>query len=139
MILRDKFPELERKFKLPCPNLFGYLGFAACSFFVYWSGTDNLFYLVLLILLCCGAYWLIFERAHPLLAFKKSWYFTAYVIGLFLISYYHKEHLINFPIDNYLVFGLSIIFTKIFLINQDTREGIAINIEKLKAELQGEK
>lgn len=37
------------------------------------------------------------------------------------------------------MFGLSIIFTKIFLINQDTREGIAINIEKLKAELQGEK
>ncbi len=139
MILRDKFPELDRKFKLPCPNLFGYLGFAACSFFVYWSGTDNLFYLVLLILLCCCAYWLIFERANPLLAFKKSWYFTAYVIGLFAISYCHKEHLVAFPIDNYLVFGLSIIFTKIFLINQDSREGIAINIKKLKTELQSEK
>jgi hypothetical protein len=126
---------MERKFKLPFPTLFGYLGFASCSYFVYWSGTDNLFYLFLLILLCCAAYWLIFARQQPLFAFKKSWFMTAYVATLYAISYGHSQHQISFPSDNLLVLLVSIIFVKIFLWGQESREVIASNIEKIKVEL----
>lgn len=135
MILRKRFPNLERKFKLPCPNLFGYLGFASCTFFVYWSGTDNLLYLLMLILICCVLYWLIFARSTPLLAFKKSWFMTAYVAGLYGVSYAHSANLINFPLDNLAVLIISLIFTKIFILSQESPETIATNIERLKLEL----
>lgn len=138
MILRKQFPNLERKFRLPCPTLFGYLGFASCSFFVYWSGTDNLFYLLILMLACCGCYWLIFARNNPLFAFKKSWFMTAYIIVLYAVSYSHKTHLVAFPYDNYIVFIASIIFAKIFMLSQEKKEIIANNIEKLKLELQND-
>ncbi len=138
MVLRKKFPNLERKFKLPFPTLFGYLGFASCSYFVYWSGTDNLLYLVVLILLCCCAYWLIFARKQPLLALRKSWYMTAYVAVLYAISYAHTIHALAFPIDNILVFVSSIIFTSIFLLNQESTPTIGNNIDILKLELQRE-
>ena len=138
MVLRKKFPNLERKFKLPFPTLFGYLGFASCSYFVYWSGTDNLLYLLVLILLCCCAYWLIFARTQPLLAFRKSWYMMAYVAALYAISYGHTVQVIAFPVDNILVFISSIIFTTIFLLNQESTLTIANNIDIIKLELQGE-
>lgn len=138
MILRKRFPNLERKFKLPFPNLFGYLGFASCSFFVYWSGTDNLLYLLFLILICCVVYWLIFARNTPLFALKKSWFMTAYVAVLYGISYAHTINAIGFPQDNYIIFIVSVIFAKIFIMSQEPQEKIAANIEKLKLELQSE-
>lgn len=138
MILRKRFPDLERKFKLPFPNLFGYLGFASCTFFVYWSGTDNLLYLLILILICCVAYWLIFARSTPLLAFKKSWFMTAYVACLYGISYAHTANLIGFPMDNLAVLIISLVFTKIFVLSQESQQTIANNIERLKLELSNE-
>lgn len=135
IILRDKFPELERKFKVPFPRLLGYLGFASCSFFVYWSGMDNLYHLVWLILLVCVCYWLIFARKNALLTFVKTWFLFAYILALYAISYFHNQHLISFPEDNYLVFAVSIVFAKIFLMHQARKEVIAENIVKLREEL----
>lgn len=140
MVLRKHFPNLERKFKLPFPMLFGYAGFSACTYFVYWSGTDNLLHLVYLILIGCIVYWLIFARKTPLLAFKKSWYLTAYIIALYSTSYAHEIHAIGFPQDNLIVLALSLVFTKIFLMNHEPKEIINKNIEKIKIELsQNEK
>ena len=136
MILRKKFPDMERKFKLPCPTLFGYLGFASCSYFVYWSGTDNLLYLLGLIILCCIIYWLLFARNNIFLSFAKSWYMIAYIAVLYGISYGHSHHLINFPVDNGLVLVASIIFTKIFITAQESKNVIANNIDRLRLELQ---
>lgn len=135
MILRKKFPNLERKFKLPFPNVFGYLGFASCSYFVYWSGTDNLFHLLILTLICCIIYWLIFARTTPLLAFKKTWFMFAYIASLYGVSYAHTVHVIGFPQDNYAIFFVSMIFAKIFVMSQESTEVIAANIENLKLEL----
>ena len=89
----------------------------------------------MLILICCVLYWLIFARTTPLLAFKKSWFMTAYVAGLYGVSYAHSANLINFPLDNLAVLIISLIFTKIFILSQESQETIANNIERLKLEL----
>mgnify|MGYP003396909627 CR=1 len=135
MVFRRKFPDLERKFKLPFPYLFGYLGFASCTYFVYWSGHDNLLHLLILILIACTIYWLMFNFRNPIAAFSKSWYVTAYIASLFGVSYGRSIDAIAFPVDNYLVFGVSMIFATIFLLNQEPREVIAKNIEKLQLEV----
>lgn len=138
MVLRERFPDLERKFKLPFYKVFGYLGFVSCTYFVYWSGTDNLLHLVYLIILGCISYWLIFARNTPLLAFKRTWFLTAYIISLYGISYAHSAHVIGFPQDNYIIFAVGIIFTKIFMLSQEKVETIAKNIDKMKLEILGD-
>jgi amino acid transporter len=138
IILRQNFPALERKFKLPYPKLIGYLGFASCSYFVYWSGMNNLFYLVLLTLFCCIVYSLIFCSKNPLYPFQKSWFLLAYMITLYGISYARDTNLINFPYDNYILFGISLIFTKIFLWQQIDSSLIHANLQRLKHELEQE-
>jgi hypothetical protein len=96
---------------------------------------DNLYHLVWLILLVCVCYWLIFARKNALLTFVKTWFLFAYILALYAISYFHNQHLISFPEDNYLVFAVSIVFAKIFLMHQAPKEVIAENIVKLREEL----
>ena len=138
IVLREKFPDLERKFKLPYYKLFGYLGFASCGLFVYWSGEHNLYYLVLLIVAVAILYTLIFARDKPLQVFKHSWYLIAYILVLYAISASHQQQWLSFPLDNLLVFVLSLGFTKIFLLQQDSRENILVNIRKLTAEVKSD-
>lgn len=139
MVLRDKFPNLERKFKLPCPKVFGYLGFVSCTYFVYWSGTENLLHLVYLIILGCISYWLIFSRKNPFIAFGKTWFLTAYIISLYGISYAHSIHMLGFPEDNYIIFAVGIIFAKIFMMSQEPREIISKNIDRIILEVEANK
>lgn len=135
MVLRDKFPHLERKFRVPYYRLFGYLGFASCTFFVYWSGTKNLLHLVWLTIAICVIYWLVFSRNKPWQTFSRTWFLIAYILVLYLISNYHKTEHIIFPYDNYLILLVSVVFTKIFLLNQDGYDSVKSKIEHLREEI----
>lgn len=135
MVFRQKFPELERKFKLPFPYVFGYLGFASCSYFVYWSGVDNLLHLLILILIACAVYLVMFSRHNPLAAFSKSWFLTAYIAALYGVSYARSIEAIPFPMDNLIIFGVSMVFATIFLLSQEKKDVIAKNIEKMQLEV----
>ncbi|AEE87313.1 Amino acid transporter [Francisella cf. novicida Fx1] len=136
IVFRDKFSHIERKFKLPYYQLFGYLGFISCSYFIYWSGTFNLLCLVILVALICLLYWFIFMRQCFASVFKQTWFVCAYIISLWAISYIHELDLVNFPYDNLLVAIVSIIFLKIFIISQADTKDIEENIKDVMLEVE---
>ncbi|MED7788788.1 APC family permease [Francisella sp. 19X1-34] len=140
IIFRDKFPKMQRRFKLPFYQLFGYLGFISCSYFVYWSGTFNLLCLVILVLLACIFYWFVFMRYQFFELFKQTWFVCGYIICLWGVSFAHELKLIAFPYDNLVVAIIGIIFLKIFTstqastnIIQENMKDVILEIENLKS------
>lgn len=136
IIFRDKFPDLERRFKLPCYKLFGYIGFISCSYFIYWSGTFNLQCLVILVGLICLLYWFVFMRKNFYLMLKQTWFVMAYIICLWAISYIHELKLIAFPYDNLVVALISAVFLKIFVLTQAPTKDIQENIKGVMDEVK---
>ena len=135
VIFRDKFPEIERKFRLPYYKLFGYLGFISCSYFIYWSGTFNLLCLVILVTVTCVFYWFVFMRSHFIEVFKQTWFVCAYIICLWGISYIHELKLVAFPYDNLVVTIVSALFLKVFIATQASIETIQGNIQGVMSEV----
>ena len=138
IILRRHFPHLERKFMLKGYRLFGYLGFASCGLFVYWSGTTNLLYLTILTLVVAVIYAFLFAAGNLLKVFWQTWFLVVFVASLYLISFLHTKHIIAFPFDNYIVILISLVFCKIFVSTHDKPENIAAKIEELKCEMASE-
>lgn len=136
IIFRDKFPHLERRFKLPFYKLFGYVGFISCSYFIYWSGTFNLFCLVILVAIICLLYWFVFMRSEFGLVFKQTWFVCAYMISLWAISYAHEIHLVAFPYDNLIVAIVSAVFLKLFVLTQAPINEIEENIKDVLQEVK---
>ena len=139
IILRRNFPDLERKFTVARYNIIGYLAFASCGLFVYWSGTLNLMYLVILILLVAIIYGVIFVKCNFIKVFTDSWFLLLYIALLYLISELHGRLVIVFPYDNYLVILFSMFFCKVFVSKHDLPEQIAIKIESFKHEVANER
>lgn len=135
IILREKFPHLERKFRVPCYKVVGYLGFCSCSFFVYWSGVVNLLYLIWLSSAICLAYWLVFARRKPWLVLQQSWFLLAYILLLYLVAYCYQNKLVIFPYDHGLIIVIGLIFTKIFLSSQAKSEQMQLKLQQLNIEI----
>lgn len=138
IILRRKFPTLERKFTVPLYRLTGYLAFVSCGLFVYWSGTQNLLYLVILIIGVAIVYAVIFAKGNFIKVISESWFLIAYIAILYLISELHGKSIISFPADNYLVILFSLFFCWIFVNKHDQVESIAAKIEQFKHEVANE-
>ncbi|WP_150468180.1 APC family permease [Francisella sp. SYW-9] len=136
IIFRNRFPKMQRKFKLPFYQLFGYLGFISCSYFVYWSGTFNLLCLVILVLLACIFYWFVFMRYQFSELFKQTWFVCAYIICLWGVSFAHELKLIAFPYDNLVVAIIGIIFLKIFTFTQASTDIIQENMKEVILEIE---
>ncbi|KEI35699.1 amino acid transporter [Francisella sp. W12-1067] len=136
IIFRDNFPSLERKFKLPFYRLFGYLGFISCSYFIYWSGTANLMYLAILIVLVCVFYWLVFIPNDFLRLLKQTWFVCLYIVILWLISYFRELNIIDFPYDNLLIAIGGVIFLKIFVMTQASSDSIKKNVKSIMFEIE---
>lgn len=128
IIFRDKFPQMNRKFKLPFHKLFGYLGFISCSYFIYWSGTNNLMYLSILVVFVIAFYWFVFERKNFVKIFKQVWFVCAYIITLWLISFVHELGCVAFPYDNLIVALIGILFLRIFISHQAPINTIGDNL-----------
>lgn len=136
IILRENFPDLERKFKLPCYKLTGYIGFICCGLFVYWSGTENLLNLVYLSLIVIAIYWLVFARNTPIAVIKHTWYLVAFLVALWGVSHGRATGVISFPMDNALVVIINLIACKIFLLNRDKVDSIEAKVKLLQVEIQ---
>ncbi len=139
IVLRKNFPDLDRKFRVPAYKLISYLAFASCGLFVYWSGSSNLLYLVMLILAVTAIYALLFVHSRFLLVFKNTWFLTLFICILYIISLMHEHKSIIFPIDNYIVAVLSLIFCKIFISSHDKINNIEEKIKLLQQESSNDK
>ncbi|MGQ4002615.1 APC family permease [Francisellaceae bacterium CB300] len=135
IIFRDRFPTMERKFKLPFYKFFGYLGFVSCTYFIYWGGTANLMYLVILIISVCLFYWFVFERNNFIKIFKQVWFVCGYIIVLWLVSVVHEIGCVAFPYDNLIVMIIGILFLRIFISHQASVDVIDNNLKSTLDEI----
>lgn len=138
LILRKHFPNLDRKFRVKVHILISYSAFASCGLFVYWSGTNNLFYLLILTIALGITYAALFIRNKFGLLLRHTWFLVFFIAGLYGISTLHKSNLITFPYDNYLIVGLSFVFCKIFVLTHDKPENIDKKIRQLQQEVLNE-
>lgn len=134
LVLRLEFPDLKRDFKVSSYQLFGYLGFAFCGLFIYWSELKNLCYLSITLLITVAIYALIIKKV--LTVIKESIVFIIYVFVLTLISFLHAQKYISFPIDNLLVILVSFICCKILVMTRLPNTEIKKNLEHLNLEVR---
>jgi amino acid transporter len=130
LVLRGKLPDIERKFKLPCYKLIGYIGFILCSSLIYWSGYTTLKFLTETIVIVLLGYSLI--KKHSLAEFIANWYLVLYPLGLTIISFLHKLHIVAFPYDNYLVVLMGIFFCWVFSVSSLPVDAIKDNLAKME-------
>lgn len=88
--LRQKQPNVNRPFRLPLVNLFGYIAFYACNLLIYWTGWQTLYRMM--IAMGIGLIWFIVHTMRVKLnnianhLKSASWLFP-YLAGMTLISY----------------------------------------------------
>lgn len=134
IVLRQEFPNLKRDFKVKSYKLFGYIGFAFCGLFIYWSELKNLCYLSITLVVTVAIYAIITRKV--LTVIKESFVFIVYVFALTLISYLHAQKHISFPLDNLFVILISFICCKALILTRLPTSDIKKNLEHLNLNLK---
>lgn len=136
LVLHKKQPQLLYKFKLPCPNLIGYLGFICCTWLIYWSGFTNLVYLFITLAIIIAGYYAFNSKAENFkTTMAKNWYLIVYLASLTLVSFLRSKQLIPFPMDNLIIAAIGLVFCCIFTRNSLPFELLEENLVKTRKEL----
>jgi amino acid transporter len=135
ILLREAMPDEGRVFKVMAYKLIGYLGFVCCSLFIYWSGMQNLSYLVILLLISTIGYGILVRESSVIKAFTQSWYLIAYMLAMTLVSYLRLGDHISFPLDNVFIVVIGFIACRIMLMKSLTKEQITQNVIHAKQEI----
>ena len=92
VVLREKYPEYKRPFKLPFYNLISLIAFCICGLMMHWIGYQVLIKLTCIITLFVGIYSIIlYKKRRSLiktLDLKGSLWIFIYLIGFTLINYF---------------------------------------------------
>lgn len=88
--MRNQLPKQERPFKLPAFKILAFLGFLAANLIVYWSGWEDIWKLMIAVLV--GYVILIihesfYHKYTPALEFRHGAWIIVWLIGLTVISY----------------------------------------------------
>lgn len=134
LVLRQEFPELKRDFSVSCATLIGYTGFSFCGLFIYWSGTKNLFYLSIAIILTVLLYAFITKKIFRV--FLDCMVLIIYIIVLTGISFLHLKNYISFPLDNLYVILVSILCCKLMVKMRLSNSEIKVNLKHLQLEFK---
>ncbi len=136
LVLMKKQPQLLYKFKLPYPNVIGYLGFICCTWLIYWSGFNNLLYLCVTLTLIVLGYYAFNAKAENLkTTLNKNWYLLVYLFGLTLISFLRHKQWIPFPTDNAIIACIGLVFCTIFTRNSLPFDVLEKNLLKTREEM----
>lgn len=136
ILLRKAMPEENRTFKVKAHKLVGYLGFACCSLFIYWSGTNNLFYLASFLIIITIAFGIFVRNSSPIKAFGQAWFLILYALLMGTVSYLRGNNIIGFPLDNLLIVIIGIVTCKIMLKNSLPQDQVAKNMLHLREEVE---
>ena len=88
-VLRQKAPDIERPFKVPCYRLFCLVAFYICNLIIYWTGWGVIWKMMLTVLLG----YVVLAIEHHLtnktknLDLKRGFWVIPYLLGITLISY----------------------------------------------------
>lgn len=134
LVLRQEFPELKRDFKVSFSKLIGYTGFSFCGLFIYWSGTKNLFYLSIAIIITVLLYAIITKKIFRV--FLDCLVLIIYILALAMISFLHSKQYISFPLDNLYVILVSLICCKLMVKMRLNPSDIKANLVHLQLEFK---
>ena len=136
IILRDQKLDINRKFYISNYKLIGKLGFISCSLLIYWSGFNNLVYLIGLVFLILIFYHFVVDKKIILLRqIKFNLCILGYLGFLVMISLLRKKSIILFPFDNLLVLLIGLLCLRFFLLNRLGDSDIKNNIAHYEKEL----
>lgn len=140
LVLRREIPSMPKIMKLSNNNLIGYLGFICCSLLIYWSGLNNLTYLLVSIGAIIGAYKLFINRQVAIVTLiHKNLFLIGYLLAEILISYLRKTNAIPFPMDNICITVIALFACKIFTKAKIHSEAILDNMDRYNAEIASNK
>lgn len=136
MILRKEIPNEPRRFKVSNYKLMGYLGFICCSLLIYWSGLNNLLYLMISILAIVAIYGVFVDRNSGLFkAITTNLFILIYLLFIVSISYLREVNIIPFPLDNAFVMIVAIFACRVFVKSSVSASAIGENLVKYNAEI----
>ncbi len=138
LIFNKELPDVPRTFKLKLPILFGYLGFICCCLLIYWSGLNNLKFLLITIVSIIGFYIYVFKRNKIIETFLEAYDILLLSLTLLIISFLKDINYIKFPYDNLLIVFFSCIYCFIIYKNRLVSSEIQNNFELMKKEIQEE-
>jgi len=136
LVLRQKQPNLVRKFKLKYANLCGILGFVCCSWLIYWSGLNNLSYLCITLIVVLFFYSLNRSWQKILFSLAKNGSLLIYLGSLWLIALLRSKNLIPFPLDNVFVAITGLVMCYVFVRISLPVSDLAINIDRVNLEVE---
>lgn len=136
LVLREKQPQLIRKFALNQYKLIGYLSFICCGLLIYWSGLNNLIYLSVVLTLILVVYGVMSKSNKLLSVLISNSYLLCYIMGFVIVSYCHKKNIISFPIDNFLVCIIGFFGCYVFTKTSLSAEKIKSNLDKVQMEIK---
>lgn len=94
VVLRDKYPELKRPFKLPFFRFISLIAFCICGLMMHWIGFTVLIKLTCIIILFVGIYSIVlYQKRRSLiktLDLKSSSWIFVYLTGFTIINYFSK-------------------------------------------------
>jgi amino acid transporter len=120
MILRKAMPDIPRVFRVSNYKLIGYLGFICCSLLIYWSGLNNLIYLLIAIFIIIAIYSLLINRSAGIVTsifttITSSIFMLGYLVLMIAVSYMRKTNIIPFPLDNLCIIIIAFFACKTFI------------------------
>lgn len=121
-------------FKVWNYKLVANLGFVFCSLLIYWSGINNLTYLLIALFIIITVYGLIIAKGDYFNALKANGFLLVYVTFMLLVGYMRKLDFIVFPYDNLCIILMSLFACKIFVKNSLHQDVIQDNIIRYNSE-----
>ncbi|MBY0379762.1 MAG: APC family permease [Burkholderiales bacterium] len=134
IILRKHYANEVPTFKVWNYKLIANLGFIFCSLLVYWSGLDNLSYLIITLFVILVIYGFIVSKGSFLSALKSNLFVIAYVGSIILVAYLRKLNLVLFPYDNLCIVLISLVMCKVFVNKCLMTNEISINLARYNLE-----
>jgi amino acid transporter len=122
-------------FKVWNYKLVANLGFIFCSLLIYWSGLNNLFYLMISLIIILLVYSKVIEHKSNLINLARTTLMLlVYVGGILLVAYLHKNTLVLFPYDNLLIVVFALVMCRVFAASALGVSQINANIHKYDLE-----
>lgn len=142
LAMRKQLPDNKRPFRLPFPEIMAYLGFLAANLIVYWSGWNDIWKLIIAVLV--GYIILIIHEASnhkktPPLEIKHGLWIIVWLIGIAIISYLGVYPLVEEGAGNIGIIGVGldviiIAIFNIFIVWLAVKSRLPV--EKVKTHLQ---
>ena len=134
IVLRKYYSNEAPTFKVWNYKLIANLGFIFCSLLIYWSGLNNLSYLIITLFIILIIYGFVVSKGSFFSALKSNLFMIVYVGGIILVAYLRKLNLVLFPYDNLCIVLISLVMCKFFVNTCLMAKEISVNVARYNLE-----